>query len=558
MPLALMRRRDLDANHVVDRDTVVDVVTGLVVGLLEGPMYGYLDDAGNVVGRLTPPGREAAGQSPDEPPPPALVFQTLAELAAEVDAAGPRKWLLRGVWPAGDYGVHAAEQKAQKTWNTADLVISVASGTPWLGTIEVDAPGPVLMFVGEGGKANTVRRLRAVAEARGLVAETLPIVVCTRAPHLADQTHLQLLAAQVHAQRPMLVTLDPLYLSAAGASLADLYAMGALLERPQRLCQAAGAALWIVTHFNRKPGNGAGRITGAGPAEWGRVLISGEVKSRRTDPNTRASDVVTELQIIGGEVPDRALTLHRRIWSDDPDDLDAPLHLECTVTEHDAPQQPESESGAQRPERFNPATVKILEVLRTATGPRSSKELVDSVAARHGHGLKRTTAATSLNILERAGLAKSVDLGPGLPKDWVYVDQSETDNPRSNPSANSDQQMLTGLTSGFVPKSVHSGQEQLLTDHEMGNNRRSNVSATGDQLTSATGSDKTAGQTRRRGVADASALTPTGGVSATPRKGVAAPDTPQDHDRCADADTPRPDPVTEAAVQLLHTELGAA
>jgi hypothetical protein len=111
--------------------------------------------------------------------PPALVFQTLAELAAEVDAAGPRRWLLRGVWPARDYGVHAAEKKAQKTWNTADLAVSVAAGTLWLGAIEVDHPGPVLMFIGEGGKTNTVRRPRAVAEARGVVAA--PIADCCHA-----------------------------------------------------------------------------------------------------------------------------------------------------------------------------------------------------------------------------------------------------------------------------------------------------------------------------------------------------------------------------------------
>lgn len=356
----------------------------------------------------------------DEPQPPALIFQSLADLAAEVDAQGPRRWLLRGVWPAGDYGVHAAEHKAQKTWNTADLVISVASGTPWLGAIPVDSPGPVLMFVGEGGKANTVRRLRAVATARDLIAEQLPIVVCVRAPHLGDRTHLHLLAEQVKTQQPALVTIDPLYLSAAGANLADLYAMGALLEAPQRICQAAGAALWIVTHFNRKPGGGAARITGAGPAEWGRVLISADVSSRVTEPGTRASVVVTELRVVGGEVPDRTLLLRRRIWSDDPDDLDAALHVECTVTETDTPDV----SAATPPAtRLSPAASKLLGALRDADGPRSASELVDAVVAAHGHGLTRQTVSTALNALRRAGFVTYVDVGPGLPRDWRLVDE---------------------------------------------------------------------------------------------------------------------------------------
>jgi AAA domain len=57
-----------------------------------------------------------------------LLFETLAELCAVVDATGKRRWLIRGIWPDGDYGVRAAEMKAGKTWDTLDLGVSVASG----------------------------------------------------------------------------------------------------------------------------------------------------------------------------------------------------------------------------------------------------------------------------------------------------------------------------------------------------------------------------------------------------------------------------------------------
>ena len=116
----------------------------------------------------------------------ALEFLTAAELCARVDAAGRRRWLIRGVWPEGAYGVHAAEMKAQKTWNGLDLAVSVASGTPWLDAFPIDDPGPVLVFAGEGGAASIVRRLRTICASRDLVLERLPIVVCTRSPHLAD------------------------------------------------------------------------------------------------------------------------------------------------------------------------------------------------------------------------------------------------------------------------------------------------------------------------------------------------------------------------------------
>jgi RecA-family ATPase len=212
---------------------------------------------------------------------PALPVRRFVDLAAAVDGRGPRRWLVRGVWPAGDYGVLGGEPKAQKTWNADDLAVSVASGTPWLGAVPVETSGPVIVFAGEGGDGNVVRRIRAIATGRGIQPESLPLWICSRAPHLTDEAHLAELAHVIAEVRPVLVVLDPLYLAAGGANGADLYAMGKLLERPQHLCQAVGAALLVVTHYNRSRDlKGAARFTGAGPAEWGRVLIAAEIVSR--------------------------------------------------------------------------------------------------------------------------------------------------------------------------------------------------------------------------------------------------------------------------------------
>ena len=65
------------------------------------------------------------------------------------------------------------------------------------------------------------------------------------------------LADMIARVGPVLVMLDPLYLAASGADKGDLYGMGALLERPQHLCQEAGAALLVVHHFNRQAGGDA-------------------------------------------------------------------------------------------------------------------------------------------------------------------------------------------------------------------------------------------------------------------------------------------------------------
>jgi hypothetical protein len=341
-----------------------------------------------------------------------LVVKTLAQLCAEVDARGPRRWLVRGVWPAGDYGVLGAEKKTGKSWMALDLAVSVASGTPWLGAFEVDDAGPVVVFAGEGGDGNIVRRLRAVAAARGLVADCLPIHVCTRAPHLSDPGHVVELQETVEAVRPSLVVLDPFYLAAGGANGADLYAMGALLERPQHVCGRVGAALLVVTHFNRsRDTRGAARFTGAGPAEWGRVLLAATQISRHTDSATKATTVLAELEVTGGEIPDTSVRVRRTVWAVDPEDLDSPL-----VYEVDTPAAEDNE-GAPASD-LPPAAMKLLAALEHQSGPVPSSALVDWIAERHGHGLKRETASRLLTKLGGLMLADSIDCGPGKPKLW--------------------------------------------------------------------------------------------------------------------------------------------
>ena len=91
----------------------------------------------------------------------------------------------------------------------------------------------------------------------------------------------------------------------------------------RNLCETPGNALMDIAPYNRNKGQtgAASRITGAGPAEWGRVLIGADVKSRTTDPETKQTTVVTALDVIGGEVPDLEWRIKRQIVADDPDDL---------------------------------------------------------------------------------------------------------------------------------------------------------------------------------------------------------------------------------------------
>jgi len=194
------------------------------------------------------PGREAG--------PGGLVIEDLAAVLARVDAAGPPAWLVEGLWPRDAYGVFAAEDKAGKTWAILDLAVSVAAGVPWLGAFPCPPSGRVLVFLGEGGERAMVRRLRAIAAHKqvdlGELATLGLVRLCFRVPKLTSGQELGQVAGE-RADRPAaLVVLDPLYLAVgAGATGSNLYAMGAVLAAIQGVCQAAGAALVVVTHWTR-------------------------------------------------------------------------------------------------------------------------------------------------------------------------------------------------------------------------------------------------------------------------------------------------------------------
>ena len=322
----------------------------------------------------------------------ALEFYSLGAVAAEVDAAGDPEWLFTSLWPADAYGVLAAEDKAGKSWAVSDAAISVASGTHWMGKYECPTPGAVLLFFGEGGKRNLVRRMRAVGKARGLNADTLNIRVCERVPHLSSAEHLGLVYAELAEHPARLVIIDPLYLAARGSSGSDLYAMGEALEGIQHVCQTTGAALIVVTHFNKTgEGRGAKRITGVGPGAWGRVIGTAHVEHRDTDAVTRATDVILGWDFIGGEIPDTNLHIRRRIWADDPDALGSPLNYELTVIEDDFV-SPNARPG------LRPAAVRVLNILEASDRPLTVKEIGD-LLADDGRPLKPRTIQDALQQL---------------------------------------------------------------------------------------------------------------------------------------------------------------
>lgn len=322
-------------------------------------------------GKTDPDAASANGGSvPQQAPPeepqrqPDLVFRTLAEVAQDVDSRPPRPWLFEPVVVAGDYGVMSAQDKAGKTWAILDAAVSCAAGLPWMGLFPAGAPGPVLVFLGEGSDAKLLRRIRAVTASKGLdraTGDALEIVACFRAPQLNDAQHRHLVQRAIEKYRPKLVIVDPLYLAAGGANGADLYSMGALLGSIQHIVQAAGASLLISHHWN-KTGEGSGhhRSSGVGPGAWGRFLISVSVLSSRTDPETMETTVRLKWEFKGDEIPETEVVVARRVRAEDPSDLGSPMHysIEAAEADDDGDDTPAELRG------LRPSAKRVLAVLR--------------------------------------------------------------------------------------------------------------------------------------------------------------------------------------------------
>jgi RecA-family ATPase len=227
---------------------------------------------------------------PDRPPPPGPASDRLRPLSLEhlalvVEEAGPREWDVEPLIIRGQHGVIGSVMKAGKGFDVADLAVSKASGTPWLGRFACPVPGSVLVFAGEEDEREVHRRVTAVAAARGLEARELPIYYAFGVPRLSDPGDLEIVRRRLEEVGPQLSCIDPLYRAAAGADHRSLYARGDLRGRAEELTREFRTTLPVVTHFNRsREARGAERLTGAGPAEWGRFLISAEITKRQRTP----------------------------------------------------------------------------------------------------------------------------------------------------------------------------------------------------------------------------------------------------------------------------------
>jgi hypothetical protein len=75
-----------------------------------------------------------------------------------------QRWLVDQLGGDSSVGVIGGAPKCAKTWLGLDLALSVATGTPCLGTFAVPRPGPVLVYLAEDALPIVRQRVAGMAQ----------------------------------------------------------------------------------------------------------------------------------------------------------------------------------------------------------------------------------------------------------------------------------------------------------------------------------------------------------------------------------------------------------
>jgi hypothetical protein len=159
------------------------------------------------------------------------------------------RYLIPGILAAAQPGGIFGAFKTLKTSVTADLLISLASGTPFLGQFPISEPGRVLFLSGESGLAALQSIARRVCKSRGLSLETLDnFELSPKLPRLENAADVRALRRIIQNKRPICVAIDPAYLAVRGDDARNLFAMGSLLRPLADIGDATGCTILVVHH----------------------------------------------------------------------------------------------------------------------------------------------------------------------------------------------------------------------------------------------------------------------------------------------------------------------
>jgi hypothetical protein len=212
--------------------------------------------------------------------------------------------------------------KSLKTLIGLDAVISLASGTSFLGKYVVPERQRCLVLSGEISEATLKDAMASMCRGRGLCTDTLKdwIIIGSNMPKITNDAHMTSLRQSIERFKADVLMLDPTYLCLMNGTVevtaSNYMMMGELLYRFSRVCLDAGCTPMLFTHFKmttpfaKEPG--LEDIAYAGFQQFARQWM---LVSRRSTfdptPATQWNEMVNELWFVSGgsSVPGKRLAL---------------------------------------------------------------------------------------------------------------------------------------------------------------------------------------------------------------------------------------------------------
>lgn len=169
----------------------------------------------------------------------------------------PPSWVVQGMLRERSVVVLGGAPKGGKTWDEAELAISVASGTPAFGEFACKDPGPVLMICLEDDERDLRTRLRALAVGRRMPLQRALGRIHYEARGALDLCRDEDCAGIVASARMLpeplrLLCIDPLRDANSGEENSN-DDMRAVMHRVRAIRDVLGCAVMLVHHLS-KPG----------------------------------------------------------------------------------------------------------------------------------------------------------------------------------------------------------------------------------------------------------------------------------------------------------------
>jgi hypothetical protein len=271
--------------------------------------------------------------------------------ADEISSQRPTDWLIKGVLPAADIITIYGASGSGKSFVVLDLAAAIATGAPWRGCKARKGRVVIIAAEGAGGYG---KRIKALAQHRGIPLADLDIGVIVVPPNLMEEGDVTELAASIKAVGDVsFVVVDTFAQVTPGANENTGEDMGRALANVRVLSDVTDATVGLVHHSGKDASKGARGWSGI------KAAMDAEIEITR-DENTGARAIRLSKMKDGEDGTTWGFKLETVLLGldDDGDDITS-----CVAVEDDVrPAATDDRKGVKRRGRHE---THLLEVMAT-------------------------------------------------------------------------------------------------------------------------------------------------------------------------------------------------